>query len=152
MINYYKRAIRVQHIKNQILLPYTPQQLFDLVNDTESYSHFVPYCTKGQVLEEHSWGKIASLSFGSMGFETTLTTKNILLNPQSIQITLLSGPLKSLHGLWSFETSGSQTEVTLSLDYELSSSWAHQIFSPLLEEMMKRMCDIFIQEAKKRYE
>ena len=37
-------------------LPYTPYQLYTLVNDTTSYPHFVPYCLQGQVEETHHWG------------------------------------------------------------------------------------------------
>lgn len=146
------KANLLQHIKSQVLLPFTAKQLFDLVNDTESYPHFVPYCTKGQVLETHPWGKIASLTFGGMGLETTITTKNTLVEPERIELTLVSGPLQSLHGVWQFEPMGNQTKIALSFDYALSTDWTQKLFSPLLEEMLTRMTEVFIQEAKRRYD
>lgn len=141
----------MRHIKNQETLSLTKQQLFDLVNDTESYSHFVPYCSKGQVIEVIEGGKIASLTFSGMGLEASIVTKNLLNEPESIQLSLVSGPFKSLQGLWKFEDLDGQTQVSLSFDYELSTDWGDMMVSAMLEELIKRMSDLFIKEAKRRY-
>jgi len=137
--------------KKTTLLPYTPAKLYNLVNDVESYSHFVPYCTQGQVLEKKDTHVIASLTLGSMGIHTTLVTRNTLQENHTIHMQLLSGPLKDLDGLWEFKDTPNGTEITLCITYTLGTSWVDGIAGPLIEKVIHHMADVFTQEAHRRY-
>jgi ribosome-associated toxin RatA of RatAB toxin-antitoxin module len=132
-------------------LDYTPEQLYELVNDIPSYPHFVPYCTQGQVLEIHDWGVIASLTFGSFGLSTTLVTKNKLITNKSVHMTLVKGPLSDLDGLWQFTPTHEGTLISLDITYHHGISLVDKLSGPILDKIIQTMETVFIQEAHRRY-
>ena len=138
--------------EKKITLPYTPHQLYTLVNDITAYPHFVPYCLQGQVLEEQPTYVVASLTLGSMGIQTSLTTHNTLYPDESIHMQLVKGPLRHLEGVWSFKEAPQGSFVTLHIDYILSDTFIDVLAGPLVEKVIHSMCDVFIQEAGRRYD
>ena len=43
----------MQRVLKSVLVPYSAQQMFDLVEDVECYPEFLPWCSGSGVLETH---------------------------------------------------------------------------------------------------
>jgi ribosome-associated toxin RatA of RatAB toxin-antitoxin module len=80
-------------------VPYTPAQMFDLVNDIGSYPRFLPWCKAARVLQRDTRQIRAMLTVAKRGVEKSFTTLNLLQPPQRIEIRLVEGPFRRLDGL-----------------------------------------------------
>ncbi len=127
-------------------------QLFALVNDTESYPLFVPYCSAGRVVSVENQIKIAELDFSAMGFTQTLCTRNRLHPHSQIDVELVSGPLKSLEGYWRFEQlSDHRTLVQLRFELEFAGGFMFAAIEPILAKVLTGLVDDFCEYADKVY-
>jgi ribosome-associated toxin RatA of RatAB toxin-antitoxin module len=133
-------------------VPYSAQQMFDLVNDIESYPQFLHWCSGSRIDARHGKTVEATLDMGMLGFRRSFRTRNTLRRPNRIQIDLVSGPFRRLRGEWRFEnTTGGGSEVSLSLQFEVTSSPFGAVFSKVFEELAGAQMTAFIERATALY-
>lgn len=139
-------------IERTSLVPYSCKQMFDLVNDIPSYPEFVPGCSGARVLARQEQQIDAELQISKAGIQQSFATRNQLQEPHRIDLSLLSGPFKSLHGAWHFEALDDHAcKVTLRLDFEFSSRMLQFAFGKIFSEVNRRMVDAFATRAKVVY-
>ncbi|WP_113907443.1 type II toxin-antitoxin system RatA family toxin [Aliidiomarina celeris] len=139
-------------VERSALVPYSDQQMFDLVNDVASYPEFVPGCAAARIIHQSADEIVAELAISKAGMRHTFATKNQLQAPHAIQMELAQGPFKSLSGGWEFKPLAENAcKVTLKLDFEFSSKLLHFAFSKVFNEVTSRMVDSFAQRARQVY-
>lgn len=139
-------------IFKEIVVNYTKEQAFALVNDIEAYPKFVPNCTKAQLLTVHDEYVIARLELEKAGIKHSFTTKNFLFHPNKIELTLVEGPFKVLQGAWEFiELDEHSTKITLKLDMVLQNMLLELAFASVLEAILANMLLAFVQRAEEVY-
>ena len=67
-------------------LPYTPEQLFDLVADVKRYSEFLPWVAAVRVRSNSETETVADLVVGFRALKETFTSKVIKRRPHEIEI------------------------------------------------------------------
>lgn len=139
-------------VQRSARVPYSAQQMFDLVNDIESYPRFLHWCSGARVDVREADAVEASLDVGLAGLHRTFKTRNTVLRPKSIAIALVSGPFKKLEGQWRFEDAldGGST-VSLDLLFEVALSPFGAIFARIFEEIASSQMDAFIRRARELY-
>lgn len=85
-------------ISRTALVPYSAEQMYQLVNDVQSYPEFIPGCTGSRVLESGPTQMTAAVDVSKAGISKTFTTRNTLTSNQSILMHLVDGPFKTLMG------------------------------------------------------
>ena len=85
-------------ISRSVLVRFSAMQMYDLVNDVESYKEFLPGCVGGKVLEFDGKTMLASVDVSKAGIRKTFTTRNQVVPGKSIDLTLENGPFKHLLG------------------------------------------------------
>lgn len=125
---------------------HSAKSLYDLVNDTESYQQFIPYCQQSSVLEDLGDEKLCRLVFGQGILQRSLETRNKLAPNQRIEILLSKGDFKHLYGLWVFEQ-GKQSKVTVSFEYAFSNPWVEHTFGLLFNTVTERIIQVFQERA-----
>ena len=99
-----------------MIVPYSTEQMYDLVNDIESYAKFLPWCISSRVLSRDEDEVYATLVLSYGGFRKAFSTCNRLQKNKMIEIRLVDGPLSQLEGFWRFEaTSETSSQVLLDL-------------------------------------
>jgi len=139
-------------VERSALVPYSCEQMYELVNDIASYPEFVPGCVGAKVL--HSTDNVieAELAISKAGIQQSFATRNTLYSFQRIDMELLKGPFKSLRGGCQFEAlSDDACKVILQLDFEFSSKLLHFAFAKVFNEVTSRMVDAFAKRAKQVY-
>lgn len=145
-------------IHNQdLVLPYSPKQMYDLVSDIERYPEFVRWIRALRVSRARQEGHVhhclgeAVVAF--KGFTHTFATR-VSADPDSKLITvgLERGPFRRLVNTWHFTTEGSDsTRIFFHIEYEFSNfilqALARANHSYAIDQIMKT----FIDEAKRRY-
>lgn len=139
-------------VNRSALVPYSAQQMFDLVNDTASYPQFVPYCCKADVHRNTAHEQQATLFFAKGAIKTSFTTSNRLVFGKRIEVTLVNGPFKKLNGVWEFIAIGdSSCRVQLHMEFELSNPLLKATLGKLFDQICDRLVTTFVQRAGSVY-
>ncbi|EKE82754.1 type II toxin-antitoxin system RatA family toxin [Idiomarina xiamenensis] len=139
-------------IERTALVAYSAEQMFDLVNDIDAYPEFVPGCVGARVLQQTDDEKVAELQISKAGIRKSFTTRNHLLRPQRIDMSLVDGPFKRLSGGWRFEALDEHAcKIIFELDFEFSSRLLGMAFGKIFNEITGRMVDAFVKRADQVY-
>jgi ribosome-associated toxin RatA of RatAB toxin-antitoxin module len=142
----------VRRVKRSAETRYSAAQMFDLVEDVQSYPRFLPWCRSATVNRISDRIVEASLDIGMRGIHKSFRTRNTSDRPHSIRIALVSGPFRHLHGEWRFdEREGGGCTVTVTLDFEVRSSPLNRLFSLVFEELVRSQVSAFMQRADALY-
>lgn len=139
-------------ISKSALVSYTPEQMYQLVDDIEAYPAFLPWCGDATILSRDNNTVEASLFISHSGLNKTFSTRNSNFPYEKIEMRLLDGPFKHLEGVWIFEPLGDAAcKVSLNLDFEFSSKIIGLTLGPIFNKMANSLVDAFIQRADSVY-
>ncbi|ARD23330.1 ubiquinone-binding protein [Shewanella japonica] len=139
-------------ISKNVLVRFSAMQMYDLVNDVESYHEFLPGCVGGKVIEFDGKTMVASVDVSKAGIRKTFTTRNQVVSGKSVSLTLENGPFKNLDGMWRFtELTDDACKVEFDLNFEFSNPLADIAFGRVFKELMNSMVTAFTDRAKVIY-
>ncbi|MBV34554.1 type II toxin-antitoxin system RatA family toxin [Kangiella spongicola] len=139
-------------VKRQALLPYSAQQMFELVNDVEKYPEFLPNCVGATEIERTETEVVASLAVAKGGFEKTFTTKNTNNPYDSIDMKLVDGPFKHLDGRWEFTSLDEKAcKIELVVNFEFSNILTSMAFSSVFNHLAESFVEAFSKRAAEVY-
>ena len=142
----------MNQIKRSALVGYSPEHMFDLVNDIQSYPEFLDGCVATELLEQTENYVVAKMHLKKAGIEISLSTKNILTRPSKIVITLVEGPFTSFSGEWAFKGIGNEAcKLSLDLNFQLNNSIARFAVSKLMAEVANDLVKLICNRAEKLY-
>ncbi|MEO5809915.1 MAG: type II toxin-antitoxin system RatA family toxin [Sphingomicrobium sp.] len=133
-------------------LPYSPEQMFDLVADVARYDEFLPWVVAVRVRASSDTETVADLVVGFNAFKERFTSRVTKQRPASIVVEYIEGPLKYLKNEWRFEpgTDGG-TEVYFSVDFAFKSRLFESLAGAMFDRALRRMTGAFEQRAAALY-
>lgn len=145
--------------KEKRCLPYSAQQMYDLVADVGSYPAFLPWNTAARIRTRtplsDGGGEVmeADLVISFKVFRERFTSR-VTLRPETkhIDTEYIDGPFKHMHSTWVFrdvETGG--CEVDFSVDFELRNAVLQRVIGLVFNEAMQRIVRAFEARAKALY-
>jgi len=134
-------------------LPYSPEQLFDLVAGVDLYPEFLPWCRAARITGREGNVFYADLIIGYKMVQEKFTSRVTLDKPDSIRVEYLEGPMKYLSNEWRFipEADGSTT-IDFYVDFEFKNAVFQKLMGVFFNEAVKRMVDAFETRACTLYE
>lgn len=139
-------------INRSALVPYSPAQMFDLVNDIESYPQFLPGCRSATVHSRDEDTIRATLELAKGAVRKSFTTSNRLQSNKMIQVKLVEGPFRHLEGFWRFDALDSgATRVSLDLEFEFSNRLVGLAIGPVFHQVANTLVDSFVRRAREVY-
>lgn len=133
-------------------LPYTPEQMFDLVADVGSYAHFLPWVTSVRVRSDSKTETVADLLVGYKGIKESFTSRVHKTRPNHVRVDYLDGPLKHLHNEWQFRPNGTGG---VTVDFEVEFAFKNKLFDMLAAQMfdkaLRKMIGAFEKRAAELY-
>ncbi|MDG1869029.1 MAG: type II toxin-antitoxin system RatA family toxin [Candidatus Thioglobus sp.] len=142
----------MHHISKSAIVPYTPQQMFELVNNIDDYSQFLNWCDSSSILNQSDNQITASVQINQGGIKQSFSTLNTLTPYTSIEMQLLDGPFDELSGEWRFETLGENaSKVHLTLQFKFKSMLIDMALSPVFKSITNSQLDAFVSRAKYIY-
>jgi coenzyme Q-binding protein COQ10 len=134
------------------VLPYTTQQLFDLVMDIESYPEFLPWCIGARINEKKRNNLTADVIIGYKVFREKFSSRVHYNKDKSIEVEYLQGPMRHLHNKWKFrELKGGRCEVQFYVDFSLKTKLFESIVDQFFHKVLVRMIDAFEKRADQLY-
>jgi ribosome-associated toxin RatA of RatAB toxin-antitoxin module len=127
--------------------------MFDIVDDVDKYSEFLPWCGSSSVLSRSDDEVKATVEISHSGIKKSFTTLNRLQPGKIIEVQLINGPFKHLHGFWRFDAIGGDKgcKVTLDLEYEFSSKLLGLAIGPVFTQIANTLVDAFCKRAENLY-
>lgn len=138
-------------LQRTALLAYPREWVYALVNDVRSYPQFIDGVRAVTVIDEGSDDEgeflTAELNLSKYGVGATFATSNRMVAPQSIDLRLHSGMLKSLTGQWQFDSlaEGKATKVSVTLSVETG-----RMLAGAAEKIADMLCGQVVDSLEKR--
>ena len=139
-------------VQKSALVKFSAQQMFDLVDDIESYPQFLPWCSGSRVLRRDADIVEGEIQISKAGFHKSFATRNRLDHGGKIHLSLLEGPFSSLEGVWNFMPLREDAcKISLDLEFEIAGKLAGLAFGPVFNQICNTMVSSFTQRAKAIY-
>jgi len=133
-------------------LPYTPEQLFDLVADVARYDEFLPWVVAVRIRSSSEKETVADLVVGFNAFKERFTSCVVKERPTSVCVDYVEGPLKYLHNEWKFDRAADDgTTVGFSVDFAFKSRLFETLAGSMFDRALRRMTAAFEQRAAALY-
>lgn len=134
------------------VLPYSPEQLYDLVAGVDLYPEFLPWCKAARIRERKPNLLVADLVIGFKVFRERFSSR-VALDPEHgrIDVTYAEGPFKFLKNHWVFLDHPEGCEIDFYVDFEFRSKILQAAMEALFHQAVKRMVGAFEQRAQALY-
>jgi len=142
----------VPEVNRSVLVAYSPEQMFVLVDRVEDYPGFLPWCGGTKLLHRDTDVTRATILINYHGIRQSFTTENAKQSPGEIRIRLIEGPFRKLEGGWRFTgLAGQGCKVELRLDYDYSSKILEKLIGPVFSHIADTLIDAFVRRAEQVY-
>ena len=134
-------------------LPYTAQQMYDLVADVASYPKFLPWCAAARIRSRTPEGAsevmLADLVISFKVFRERFGSR-VVLHPETkhIDTEYLDGPFKYMKSTWDFKDVEGGCEVAFFVDFEFRNLILQKAIGLVFNEAMHRIVAAFEARAK----
>ncbi|MDP1600333.1 type II toxin-antitoxin system RatA family toxin [Phenylobacterium sp.] len=139
------------------ILPYTPDQLFQLVGNVDAYPEFVPWIQSMRTWNARSEGEGVSLvdAQAGVGFaflkEKFSTRVRRDAATRQVDVQLLSGPFKHLANRWRFIENDGGTKIEFDIDFEFKSRLLSGMLAANFHHAVDKLMSCFEARAQTLY-
>ncbi len=138
----------MRSVHKSVLVPYSAQQMFDLVQGIEDYPKFLPWCGGTRILQQTADETLARIDIDYRGVRAHFTTANRNQPPDRIVVELRDGPFRRLDGIWQFRAlSESACKVEFELNYEFATTVLEKLIGPVFDRIADSFIDAFVKRA-----
>lgn len=139
-------------VHKSVLLGYSAEQMFALVDRVEDYPQFLPWCGGVNVLERAGDRLVATIQIDYRGIRQTFTTENTNDPPTSMEMRLVEGPFRQFHARWQFKPLRADAcKVEFDMEYEFSSRLLETLIGPVFGMIANSFVDSFCKRADAVY-
>lgn len=137
-------------------LPYTAQQMYDLVADVEQYPKFLPWCSAARVKSLTPKGEStvmeADLVISFKVFRERFTSRVVMMPDQKkLDTEYLDGPFRYMKSNWSFTDVEGGCEVDFFVDFAFRNMILQRLIGVVFNEAMQRIVRAFETRAQQLY-
>ena len=133
-------------------LPYSPEQMFALVADVESYADFLPWVSAVRVRSNSDTEMVADLIVGFKGLRESFSSRVHKKYPERVHVDYLEGPLSHLSNDWRFRP---DEKGGVLIDFEVDFAFKSKLFEMLagqvFDKALRKMIGAFEARANELY-
>ena len=132
----------------QKFVPFTPDQLFEMVSDVQSYPKFLPWCVGARIRSADDELIVADLMIGYKLLRERFTSRVTLDRAKwKIETEFTDGPFKFLRNQWEFKSCPEGCQIVFLVEFEFRSTVLQKLVSVLFNEVVLRMVSAFEKRA-----
>ena len=139
-------------IHEQRTMPYSAEQMFDLVADVARYSEFLPWVAATRVRSDDGREMIADMLVGFKTLREKFTSKVEKSRPDEIKVHYLDGPMRDLDNVWQFRA---LDDTSCEIDFAVNFSFRNPLFEKLagqyVDKAFRKMVTAFELRAAALY-
>ncbi|MBS1303628.1 type II toxin-antitoxin system RatA family toxin [Loktanella sp. SALINAS62] len=138
------------------VLPYSPQQMYDLVADVESYPEFLPWTAAARIRDKTDHADhtviLADLVVSFKVFRETFGSRVTLWPDQrAIDTEYIDGPFKHLNSRWEFSEAPEGCRVNFHVDFEFKNRLLQGAAGMFFNQAMQTIVKAFERRAQALY-
>ncbi|WP_126172839.1 type II toxin-antitoxin system RatA family toxin [Altericroceibacterium xinjiangense] len=133
-------------------LPYSAEQMFDLVADVDRYPEFLPWVIATRVRSDGENAMVADMLVGFKALREKFTSRVEKDRPHSIRVQYVDGPLRDLDNHWVFrplEDGG--CEIDFNVDFAFKNKMFEMIAGQYFDRAFRKMVNAFETRADELY-
>ncbi|MCB1666065.1 MAG: type II toxin-antitoxin system RatA family toxin [Pseudomonadales bacterium] len=139
-------------IDRSALVMHTAQQMYDLVNDIESYPQFMQGCQQAHVISRTDSEVVGELTLGAAGLNYSFTTRNSLIPGEEMRMQLVEGPFRHFGAAWHFKAlSPEACKVSLEMDFDFAGGILGAALEKLFNHSANTLVDALVNRANEVY-
>lgn len=140
------------HIVETRTLPWSAEQMYDLVADVRRYAEFLPWVVATRVKSDSETAMIADMLVGFSALREKFTSRVVKDRPRAIRVEYLEGPLKNLENDWSFTPlpDGGCT-IDFCVDFTFRNAIFEKLAGQYLDSAFRKMVAAFEKRAEQLY-
>ncbi|MCB1937173.1 MAG: type II toxin-antitoxin system RatA family toxin [Nitrosomonas sp.] len=139
-------------IEKTVLVPYSAEKMFSLVDDVAKYPDFLPWCDGTSVNPQNETITHATVNINYHHVKHSFSTENKRNPPELIEMTLLDGPFEHLDGHWRFiPLSDDACKIEFRLHYTFSHKILEKLVGPVFHMIANSFVESFIERADAVY-
>jgi len=139
-------------VEKSVLIAYSAQQMFDLVDRCEDYPLFLPWCGKAVCHFRDAETTEATLYINYHGVKSHFSTRNRKEAPHWMKIHFVDGPFKRLEGSWNFRILREDAcKVEFYMHYEFSGKLLEKVIGPVFSRIAGTFVEAFVKRAEQVY-
>jgi coenzyme Q-binding protein COQ10 len=132
-------------------LPFSAEQMYDLVVDVSRYSEFLPWVAAARIRSNTDEELLADLVVGFKALKETFSSR-VLKTPKSkVVVEYLDGPMRHLHNQWLFEETADGCIVDFTVDFAFSNRIFAALAGQYFSTAIRKMTDAFVKRAEVLY-
>ena len=139
-------------VRKSVLVPYSAEQMYELVDRVEDYPKFLPWCGGSEVRRQSETESLATVHIDFHGVRQKFTTANTMEPGRSIRMALRDGPFSDLNGEWTFEPLREDAcKVQFFLQYRFAGGLLGRLLAPVFDRIARTFVDSFVRRADSLY-
>jgi coenzyme Q-binding protein COQ10 len=128
-------------------VPFSAEQIYDLVVDVRRYPEFLPWCVQTRLYDEQESQFIAELVVNFKGFRESFRTLDRVYPKSRVEVKLHSGPFEKLENEWRFTPVAAGTRVDFFIDFHFKSRLLNLTLGPVFAHASQTMLAAFRKRA-----
>jgi coenzyme Q-binding protein COQ10 len=133
-------------------LPYSCEEMFDLVADVGRYGEFLPWVVATRVKSDSDTEMVADMLVGFKALREKFTSRVFKKRPSEIEVVYVDGPLKDLDNKWTFEpTDDGGCEIHFSVDFQFKNVMFEALAGQYFDRAFRKMVAAFEARAEELY-
>ena len=141
-------SLGVKTVTRSLILPYSAEEMYDLVADITHYQDFLPWCAKSQVLAHDDVSVTARLDVKYKQVNSGFTTCNHMSAKRGIRMELVEGPFSALTGEWQFvPLDENACRIELEVMFSFSGALKERLMTPVFDRICNELADAFAARA-----
>jgi coenzyme Q-binding protein COQ10 len=116
-------------------LPYSAEQMFDLVADVARYPEFLPWVVATRVRSDDGHEMLADMLVGFKALREKFTSRVLKDRPGRLEVIYIDGPMRDLDNLWQFHP---LPEGGCEIDFTVDFSFKNKMFEMLAGQYFDR--------------
>jgi len=139
-------------IREQRRLPYSAEQMFDLVADVDRYGEFLPWVVATRVRSDSETEMVADMLVGFKALREKFTSRVEKRRPEELRVHYVDGPLRDLDNIWRFRQLGPhECEIDFSVDFTFRSPLFEKLAGQYFDRAFRKMVTAFEERARELY-
>ena len=133
-------------------LPFSCEQMFDLVADVGRYGEFLPWVVATRVRSDTEQEMTADMLVGFKAIREKFTSRVTKDRPNRIDVHYLDGPLRDLDNSWVFRpTEDGGCEIDFCVQFTFRNSVFEALAGQYFDRAFRKMVEAFEKRADELY-
>lgn len=133
-------------------LPYSREQMFDLVADVARYPEFLPWVIATRIRSDSEAEMVADMLVGFKAIREKFTSRVEKHRPDHLEVFYIDGPLKDLDNDWHFRAlPDGGCEIEFSVDFSFRSAVFEALAGQYFDRAFRKMVEAFEKRADELY-